>query len=68
MAWRWHNSRPGPLAAQLAMVSRLRGALGSGRDSWWGLRSSMPSFLMVLAAAAAYMRYGGLNWMQAVIL
>ena len=56
---------PGPLAAQLAMY------LGFVRAGWWGttlvgIAFVLPSFLMVLALSAAYMRYGGLSWMQAV--
>lgn len=56
---------PGPLAAQLAMY------LGFVRAGWWGTTLAgvafvLPSFLMVLALSAAYMRYGGLSWMQAV--
>lgn len=56
---------PGPLAAQLAMY------LGFVRAGWWGTTLVgtafvLPSFLMVLALSAAYMRYGGLSWMQAV--
>ena len=56
---------PGPLAAQLAMY------LGWVRA---GVRGATlvaaafigPSFLMVLALSALYVRYGGLAWMQAV--
>jgi chromate transporter len=56
---------PGPLAAQLAMY------LGYVRAGVWGatlvgVAFVLPSFLMVLALSAAYMRYGGLSWMQAV--
>ncbi|MGA8765037.1 MAG: chromate transporter [Candidatus Sulfotelmatobacter sp.] len=56
---------PGPLAAQLAMY------LGYVRAGFLGATSVgiafvLPSFLMVLALSAAYMRFGGLNWMQAV--
>jgi chromate transporter len=56
---------PGPLAAQLAMyLGYLRaGALGA---TLVGIGFVLPSFLMVLALSAAYMRFGGLNWMQAV--
>jgi chromate transporter len=54
---------PGPLAAQLAIyLGYLRfGTLGA---SLVGLAFIGPSFLMVLAIAAAYVRYGGLPWMQ----
>src|SRR5947209_20078360 len=56
---------PGPLAAQLAMYLgyvhyRVRGA------TWVGIAFVMPSFLMVVALGWAYVRYGGLPWMQAV--
>ena len=56
---------PGPLAAQLAIY------LGFVRAGWWGttlvgVAFVLPSFLMVLGLSAAYMRYGGLSWMQAV--
>ena len=54
---------PGPLAAQLAIyLGYLRmGTLGA---SLVGLAFIGPSFLMVLAIASAYVRYGGLPWMQ----
>ena len=56
---------PGPLAAQLAMYLgyvhyRVRGA------TLVGIAFVMPSFLMVVALGWAYLRYGGLPWMQAV--
>ena len=56
---------PGPLAAQLAMyLGYVRaGILGA---TLVGAAFVLPSFLMVLALSAAYVRYGGLNWMQAV--
>src|ERR1700726_4306792 len=56
---------PGPLAAQLAMyLGYVRaGVLGA---TLVGIAFVVPSFLMVLALSAAYVRYGGLNWMQAV--
>ncbi len=55
---------PGPLAAQLAMYLgyvhyRIAGA------TVVGLAFVLPSFLMVVAIGWAYMRYGGLPWMQA---
>ena len=54
---------PGPLAAQLAIyLGYLRG--GTLGASLVGLAFVGPSFLMVLAIAAAYVRYGGLPWMQ----
>src|SRR5947209_4042408 len=54
---------PGPLAAQLAIyLGYLRaGILGA---SLVGLAFIGPSFLMVLAIASAYVRFGGLPWMQ----
>ena len=56
---------PGPLAAQLAMyLGYVRaGVLGA---TLVGVGFVLPSFVMVLALSAAYMRFGGLNWMQAV--
>ena len=57
--------RPGPLAAQLARYLgyvhyRIAGA------TLVGVAFVLPSFLMVLALGWAYVRYGGLAWMQAV--
>ena len=54
---------PGPLAAQLAIyLGYLRaGILGATAV---GVAFVLPSFLMVLALSAAYVRYGGLPWMQ----
>lgn len=54
---------PGPLAAQLAIyLGYLRaGTLGA---SLVGVAFIGPSFLMVLAIAAAYVRYSGLAWIQ----
>jgi chromate transporter len=56
---------PGPLAAQLAMYLgyvhyRIVGA------TVIGAAFVLPSFLMVIAIGWAYVRYGGLPWMQAV--
>lgn len=56
---------PGPLAAQLAMY------LGFVRAGWVGATAVgfafiTPSFLMVVLLALAYVRFGGLAWMQAV--
>jgi chromate transporter len=56
---------PGPLAAQLAMYLgyvhyRIVGA------TLVGVAFVLPSFLMVVALGFAYVRYGGLGWMQAV--
>lgn len=55
---------PGPLAAQLAIYLgyvhyRIRGATLAG------LAFIMPSFLMVLALGALYVRFGGSSWIQA---
>jgi chromate transporter len=55
---------PGPLAAQLAMYLgyvhfRIIGA------TVVGVAFVLPSFLMVVAIGWAYVRYGGLPWMQA---
>jgi chromate transporter len=54
---------PGPLAAQLAMyLGWARGkALGAALV---GLAFVLPSFLMVIAIAVGYQRFGGLPWMQ----
>jgi len=54
---------PGPLAAQLAIyLGYLRaGVLGATAV---GIAFVLPSFLMVLAISAAYVRFGGLPWMQ----
>ncbi|MBV8272226.1 MAG: chromate transporter [Cupriavidus sp.] len=56
---------PGPLAAQLAIYLgyvhyRIVGA------TLVGLAFVLPSFLMVVALGWAYVRFGGLTWMQAV--
>jgi chromate transporter len=55
---------PGPLAAQLAIyLGYIRfGILGATAVA---IAFVLPSFLMVLALSAAYVRYGGLPWMQA---
>lgn len=54
---------PGPLAAQLAIyLGWVRGrVLGA---TLVGFAFVLPSFLMVLALAALYLRFGGLPWMQ----
>lgn len=56
---------PGPLAAQLAIYLGFvrAGVLGA---TLVGFTFIAPSFLMVVALAMAYVRYGGLAWMQAV--
>jgi chromate transporter len=54
---------PGPLAAQLAIyLGWVRGGvLGA---TLVGIAFVIPSFLMVLALAALYLKLGGLPWMQ----
>src|SRR5713101_264329 len=56
---------PGPLAAQLAIyLGYIRaGILGA---TLVGVSFVLPSFLMVLGLSAAYVKYGGLPWMQAL--
>ncbi|TWG88590.1 chromate transporter [Cupriavidus gilardii J11] len=56
---------PGPLAAQLAIYLgfvhyRIAGA------TLVGIAFVLPSFLIVLGLGWAYVRYGGLTWMQSV--
>ena len=56
---------PGPLAAQLAIY------LGWAKGRVWGATSAaaafiLPSFVMVLALSAVYVRFDGLPWMQSV--
>lgn len=56
---------PGPLAAQLAIYlgyvrAGLLGATGVG------IAFVLPSFLMVLLISEAYVRFGGLPWMQGI--
>jgi chromate transporter len=56
---------PGPLAAQLCFyLGYLRGGVAGSALS--GVAFVLPSFLMVVALGWAYLRYGGLSWMQAV--
>src|SRR4051794_2131489 len=56
---------PGPLAAQLCFyLGYIRGGLAGAVLS--GIAFVAPSFLIVLALGWAYVRYGGLPWMQAV--
>lgn len=54
---------PGPLAAQLAIYL---GWLKSGTFGATLVAAAfvLPSFVMVLALSAVYLRYGGLSWMQ----
>ncbi len=56
---------PGPLAAQLAIyLGYVRGGMLGATVV--GACFILPSFLMVWAISAAYVRYGGLSWMQAL--
>ena len=56
---------PGPLAAQLAMyLGYVRGGILGA--SIVALLFVLPSFLMVWSISAAYVRFGGLPWMQAL--
>src|SRR5215510_13072388 len=54
---------PGPLAAQLAIyLGWIRGGvLGATLVAFAFI---LPSFVMVIALSAVYVRYGGLTWMQ----
>jgi len=54
---------PGPLAAQLSIyIGWVRGGvLGA---TLVGFAFVLPSFIMVLAISALYLRFGGLPWMQ----
>src|SRR5262249_49408654 len=54
---------PGPLAAQLAIyLGWIRGGvLGATLVAFAFV---LPSFVMVIALSAVYVRYGGLSWMQ----
>ena len=61
------NLSPGPLAAQLAIYlgfvhHRFMGA------SLVAVAFVLPSFLIVVAVGWAYLRFGGLPWMQAVFM
>ncbi len=56
---------PGPLAAQLAMyLGYVRGGIPGATIV--ALVFVLPSFLMVWGISAAYVRFGGLPWMQAL--
>jgi chromate transporter len=56
---------PGPLAAQLAIALGYfrHGVIGATAV---GLAFVVPSFVMVVAISMAYVRFGGLWWMQAL--
>jgi chromate transporter len=54
---------PGPLAAQLAIyLGYIRAGIPGATAV--GVAFVLPSFLMVLGLSAAYVRFGGLPWMQ----
>src|SRR6202047_3921038 len=54
---------PGPLAAQLAIyLGYVRAGIPGATAV--GVAFVLPSFLMVLALSASYVRFGGLAWMQ----
>ncbi len=54
---------PGPLAAQLAIyLGWARGGVAGA--TLVGLAFVLPSFLMVMALSAAYLRFGEMGWMQ----
>jgi len=54
---------PGPLAAQLAIyLGWAKGGLGGASGA--AAAFILPSFFMVLALSALYVRFGGLSWMQ----
>src|SRR5918912_3031255 len=57
---------PGPLAAQLAIALGYfrHGVIGATAV---GLAFCVPSFVMVVAISVAYVRFGGLWWMQALL-
>jgi chromate transporter len=56
---------PGPLAAQLAMyLGYIRGGITGATIV--SVLFVLPSFLMVWALSVAYVRFGGLPWMQAL--
>ena len=56
---------PGPLAAQLAMyIGYVRGGIVGA--SIVSICFILPSFFMVWALSVAYVRFGGLPWMEAV--
>jgi chromate transporter len=55
---------PGPLAAQLAIYLGWVRA-GVAGATLTGLAFVLPSFVIVLVLSAAYVRYGGMPWIQA---
>jgi chromate transporter len=59
------QSLPGPLAIQVGIfVSYLRGGVWGACVG--GLAFILPNFLMVIAAAAVYVYFGGLSWVTAI--
>jgi chromate transporter len=56
---------PGPLAAQLAMYLGYIKAGVFGATAV-GIAFVLPSFVMVVGLSAAYVRFGGLRWMQEI--
>ncbi len=56
---------PGPMAAQLAIYLGFV-HYGIAGATLVGLAFVLPSFAMVVALGWAYVRYGGIGWMQAV--
>jgi chromate transporter len=56
---------PGPLAAQLAIALGYF-QHGVGGATAVGIAFVVPSFLMVVGISVAYLRFGGLWWMQAL--
>ena len=54
---------PGPLAAQLAIYLGWVGG-GIAGATLVGVAFVLPSFLMVMVLSAAYLRFGGIGWMQ----
>jgi len=58
---------PGPLAAQLAIYIGYID-FGIAGATIAGLAFVLPSFLMVVALGFAYVKFGGLPWMQAVFM
>jgi chromate transporter len=56
---------PGPLAAQLAMyIGYVKGGVFGATAV--GVAFVLPSFVMVVCLSAAYVRFGGLRWMQQI--
>ena len=62
-AWPWPSSPPGrwPRSSPCTWAGPAAGRAGAALV---GLAFVLPSFLMVLAIAVGYLRFGGLPWMQ----